>query len=220
MPPLESEPKAADPDFGVATASPAPVPARTTPRRESRLLLAAVAFQLVVLGWMIGGTMLTFREARTVLVKVEPVDPRDLFRGEYVTLAYDFSRVPAGGIDGFPGPFSTDNADDWLDRPVFVPLIPDDEAGPGRYRSGRPSTRPPGRDVAYIQGTIEGPDRLTYGIESFFLQEGTGSKYEDAAREHRLWAEIDLNPHGMATLRDLKIDPPPAEPPPAEPAPE
>ena len=31
---------------------------------------------------------------QTVLVKVVPVDPRELFRGDYVQLSYDFSRVP------------------------------------------------------------------------------------------------------------------------------
>ena len=30
-----------------------------------------------------------------MLLKVQPVDPRDMFRGDYVTLSYEFSVVPA-----------------------------------------------------------------------------------------------------------------------------
>jgi uncharacterized membrane-anchored protein len=33
-----------------------------------------------------------------VTLQTEPVDPRDLFRGDYVTLSYDISRLPAGAL--------------------------------------------------------------------------------------------------------------------------
>lgn len=201
-----SEPKPAassalaDPDFGASARPRGPFATR-----ESKLLIAAAAFQLLVLGWMIGGTLLAFRDTRTVLLKVEPVDPRDLFRGEYVILAYDFGRVPPEGIEGLPGPYTVENSDDWLDRPVFVPLIP--EAGEmGRYAAGPPSSTPPPDDVPFLQGTLEEPSRIVFGIETYYVQEGRGAAYETAARDHKLWARVALNRSGQGTLQGLEIE--------------
>ena len=37
-----------------------------------------------------------------ILLKIQPVDPRDLFRGDFVILSYDISRIPEEGIEGIP----------------------------------------------------------------------------------------------------------------------
>ena len=61
---------------------------------------------------------------QTVLVQVEPVDPRDLFRGDYVILSYDFSRVSQQEIHGL----SEQQRGSWKKlegRAVYVPLVPD-----------------------------------------------------------------------------------------------
>ena len=43
------------------------------------------------------------------------------------------------------------------------------------------------------------------GIESFFVEEGTGHKYEDAVRGRKLSAEISLTADGQAAIRRLRI---------------
>ncbi len=64
------------------------------PRFERLAILVAVCFQLVVLvGMILGKTVPYYFHGKTVLLQVVPVDPRDLFRGDYVTLGYDISRV-------------------------------------------------------------------------------------------------------------------------------
>ena len=50
-----------------------------------------------------------------------------------------------------------------------------------------------------------GPGRLEFGIETFYVPEGTGHRYEDAARQWHLTAEIALAPWGQAKLRGLRI---------------
>ncbi|MDG3007443.1 GDYXXLXY domain-containing protein [Paludisphaera mucosa] len=172
--------------------------------RESALLIAAAAFQLAVLGWMIAGTLWTFRETRTVYVKVAPVDPRDLFRGEYVTLSYDFSRVPPGGVEGLPGPYTYDNESAWRNHPVFVPLTAEPDGK--HYRSGPPRSTPPEGDVPYLQGTLDDESQIAFGVESFYVQEGRGAEYEAAARDHKLWAEIGLTAQGQGILKGLAIE--------------
>src|SRR6516164_5539853 len=64
---------------------------------ERWVFLATVAFQLLVLSGMIAGNAIPYRGADVVLLKVMPVDPRDLFRGDYVILGYDITRIPPQG---------------------------------------------------------------------------------------------------------------------------
>lgn len=170
----------------------------------STLILAAAAFQFAILGWMIGGAMLMFRTSHVVLLQVVPVDPRDLMRGDYVILGYPFSRVPPGGVEGLPGPYSSDNLQSWQGRPVFVPLVP--EADGAHYRGGTPTAVPPPAGTVYIQGTLENAFQIDFGIESFYVQEGEGKAYEEAVKRRQLWAEVALTPNGWGSVRGLRIE--------------
>lgn len=170
----------------------------------SAFVVAAAAFQLAILGWMIGGYTLMFRTSHVVLLQVVPVDPRDLMRGDYVILGYPFSRVPSGGVEGLPGPYNADNLESWRGRPVFVPLVP--EADGVHYRGGTPTAEPPPAGTVYIQGTLEGASQIDFGIESFYVQEGEGKAYEEAVKQRRLWAEVALTPNGWGTVRGLHIE--------------
>ncbi|HEX2248748.1 MAG TPA: GDYXXLXY domain-containing protein, partial [Gemmatimonadales bacterium] len=70
--------------------------------RERKVLLVTAAVQLAILVGMIGLRAVPLVTGQTVLVRVEPVDPRDLFRGDYVILSSDFSRVSRERIEGLP----------------------------------------------------------------------------------------------------------------------
>ena len=62
--------------------------------RNSVVMAALVAaIQIGFLGWSIMGRAAILREGREVLLKVEPVDPRDLLRGDYVRLGYEAGLV-------------------------------------------------------------------------------------------------------------------------------
>jgi uncharacterized membrane-anchored protein len=168
--------------------------------REFRILLVGAAIQILVLVAMIvrGATPLAFGDV--VLLRVVPVDPRDLFRGDYVVLGYDFSRAP-GGIDGLPG--SIHRHDERQGRTVYVSLVPEPD---GRHwRSGKISVSRPASGK-YLRGTIDGWGRIQCGIESFYVQEGTGHKYEAAVRNGTLAAEVAVTSSGQATLKGLKIE--------------
>ncbi|APW61493.1 GDYXXLXY domain-containing protein [Paludisphaera borealis] len=172
--------------------------------REPALVVAAAVFQLAILGWMIGGMMLMFRDSRVVLLQVVPVDPRDLMRGDYVILSYPFSRLPSGEVEGLPGPYTSDNQQAWHGRPVFVTLVP--EADGSHYRGELVSASPPPSGTVYIQGTLQSASRIDFGIESFYVQEGQGKAYEEAVKQNQLWAEVALTPNGWGTVRGLRIE--------------
>lgn len=96
---------------------------------------------------------------RSVLVRVEPVDPRDLLRGQYLQLGYAFGR-----------PDRVWNvADDGAD--VWVVLRPEGEFHVFDHAErARPLRLPP--DQVAIRGRHE-RWRVQFGIESFFVPEGT-----------------------------------------------
>jgi uncharacterized membrane-anchored protein len=78
--------------------------------RNSILMAVLVAvIQIGFLGWSIMGRAAILREGREVLLKVEPVDPRDLLRGDYVRLGYEAGTVVSGADEGTrtPTPFGT-----------------------------------------------------------------------------------------------------------------
>ncbi len=145
------------------------------------VLLALVVLRLSVL-WT----------GETYYVHVVPVDPRDLLRGDYVILGYDFSRPPPGLLAGEPGP-----------RDVYVTLVP---AGDGKHSVPAEYLRTPPTDGRpFLKGRMSNQGRIEYGIESFFVQEGKGHVYEDALRSGRLSAEIAVTPDGRAALRGLHV---------------
>jgi len=183
----ELEPSVTDSEVGAIKASGGLL--ALGPRFNRLALAAAVVFQLLILAAMILGRTVPYLDAQTVLLHVEPVDPRDMFRGDYVTLGYAISRNPGPPLE--------------TGQSVYVTLVPETD---GRhYRAGEFLTNPPGSGV-FIRGTAQGYGRVTYGIESYYVQEGTGHDYEKAVLNRRLWAEVALDRQGNPALRRLVIE--------------
>ncbi len=176
-------------------------------RHRPMLLIAAGIFQVLVLAAMTAIHAAPLIVGETILLQVEPVDPRDLFRGDYVALSYAINRVPPEGIEGIAR-----SADDYgqrrepEERTVYVSLAP--EADGKHWHGTKVSVHRPASGK-FISGLYRcypyGPGRLEFGIETFYVPEGTGHRYEDAARQRHLTAEIALAPWGQAKLRGLRI---------------
>jgi uncharacterized membrane-anchored protein len=132
----------------------------------TRLKLAAAwtAIQLLFfVGW-------TYREETrltsgpSILVRVVPVDPRDLLRGQYLTLGYEFSRdwdSMGAGVRLTSG------------TPVWVVLRPDAEFYvPARLSPTAAPALGPG-EVA-LKGRVSG-GRYVFGVERYFVPEGSAT---------------------------------------------
>jgi uncharacterized membrane-anchored protein len=179
--------------------------------RERGLLPALAALQVVVLAGMIALHAAPLMFGETIRLKVEPVDPRDLMRGDYVILSYDISRVPKDGIKGIPDAKDTSwrywNRDQWMEeRTVYVTLEPD--AGGKLWRGVKTSIHPPASG-RFIRGKYVrqwGTPRIQFGIEAFYVQEGAGMELEQARNARQLVAEIALLSSGKAALRKLHVE--------------
>lgn len=98
----------------------------------------------------------------TYMLRTVPVDPRDFFRGDYVILNYEISRVPE----------SVQLEEEVrYDRAVYVTLRPDD----GFWVIDSVTPDKPVTDAPVLTATLRGRD-LRYGnLETYFVPEGDGN---------------------------------------------
>jgi uncharacterized membrane-anchored protein len=171
----------------------------------SRNLLLAFALVAVaqtgVLAAMVVDRTLLLRNGREIILPIVPVDPRDLFRGEYVRLGYEISTVPKILL---VGPEPARNA------PFYVTLEKNPAGGwtPVKVTAVQPREDNPNRIVlkARTPYSFHTATTVHYGIESYFVPEGQGRRLEALAREKRMTARIAVDASGNAAIKGLIID--------------
>ncbi|MFA4943482.1 MAG: GDYXXLXY domain-containing protein [Lentisphaeria bacterium] len=139
----------------------------------------AVALQLLVLAWMAGEREWIIRTGRTVWLRTAPIDPRDLFRGDYVRLAYEAGSLPERqqsrklqlAVAGLRGTRR--------ELPLYVtlrePATPDGVAHAVAAGLERPTAG------LFLKGRWRPhgwPNAIQYGIESYFVEQGKGRALE------------------------------------------
>jgi uncharacterized membrane-anchored protein len=131
-----------------------------------------------------------------VRLRVQPVDPHDPFRGEYVDLSYPISNIR---IVGPPGPKTG--------ATVYVPL----RRFNGVWTGGVGMTNRPSNGETFIRGRVTSANMdshsVKYGIETFYVEEGQAQKYERAIVDGSLYADVVIDGSGEARLKDLVIRP-------------
>lgn len=179
----------------------------TPERRRLWLAIAAVALgQALVLLYMIWDRTSLLASGREVVLDVIPVDPRSLFRGDYVILGYDISRykLPPGA------------AVPQRNAPFYVTLKKSPE---NTWQAVAGSTEAPADvkpDEVVIRGLVDyvvlpaqnTPQDPTmvgvrYGIESFFVPEGTGRELERMVGDKKISAVIAIGGNGEAAIKGL-----------------
>jgi uncharacterized membrane-anchored protein len=144
------------------------------------------------------------------MLQARPIDPRDIFRGDYVVLGYDISTVSAGALKDQPaaGRGTT----------VFVRLAPNRD---GFYEAVAVDAAPVAVTSPEVLirghvtfGTNCGPDRrsfcdklqVRYNLEAYFVPEGEGKKLEEARNQRKLAVVAAVTPAGRAAIKRLLID--------------
>jgi uncharacterized membrane-anchored protein len=171
-------------------------------------LIVALA-QIGFLGWIIAGRAAVLRDGREITLKVEPVDPRDLLRGDYVRLGYGtISSLPTNQITNI-GPDQFSSADSWL----YVRL----RKGTDGYWQlvsatfDAPLATAPGPDEVDIRGHVDEGWNLgantsigvNYGLERFYLPEGEGLELEKDMRIRPLGVRAAVGSDGTAQIKAL-----------------
>ena len=174
------------------------------PAKIGLAIFTAFVFQLVILSGLSGKGLVPRITSDRVRFEVIPVDPRDMMRGEYITLGYEFSRLPEDVelIDERIKSYKTNTNFNQKTIDVYVTLKFNlkEDIYKGVFFGSTPPTK--GR---YLRGKLNSNNRIEFGIEAFYLQEGKGQIYEQAIREKKLVAEVYLAPDGSAQMKQVHI---------------
>ena len=144
---------------------------------RNAFVVLTILLQILVLGYMAGEREHILRNGRIIHLRTAPIDPRDLFRGDYVRLNYEISSISARNLhrgestrlpkgqkvyvslkESSNGLYELDNAG--FQKPQT-----------GIYLAGRTSWD-------YHQRSQGHPLWLKYGIEAYFVQQGKGLQME------------------------------------------
>ena len=155
--------------------------------------LIIVLFQILILVGLMGFNEANLAFGKSVVLQTAPVDPRDIFRGDYVVLRYEISTL--SNIPGLRTVKEGDKAyvrleqrgDIW--EAIEVSRV---------YKENWP---------VFISGEVKNiwNDRIImeYGIEAYFVPEGKGREIE---RAEDIKVRVSVDRSGIAIIKNLIVD--------------
>jgi uncharacterized membrane-anchored protein len=152
-----------------------------SPRRRLVFLLL-VAAQLVLPLGLIGLNELALATGTKVTLATAPLDPLDPFRGRYVALNYDISRLP-----------------EWSDRPgtvVWVELVEQR----GVWVVYQAHLEKPDTERVLIRGEVRN-GRVEYGIETYYADEDVAPRLEGKP----LLVDVVIDDDGQAKIDEVRV---------------
>ncbi len=137
-----------------------------------------------------------------IMLETEPVDPRDLLRGDYVILNYKISNIDIARLAREPGNYSRG-------QQININLEPI-----GKFWQPKAvwlRTKPSGGvNIKGVVRNSQGPAlSIEYGIESYFVPEGKGANIEAAIRrtaQGKVAVEVAVDNSGRAMINRVLID--------------
>ncbi len=179
------------------------------------LLIVAIAFQVLVLAFMAGKREYIARTGTVIYLRTAPIDPRDLFRGDYVRLRYEVSTVPLGKT-------GSDIAEQMKKYRYGGTVYAELAVGEGGLAdvAGLTTIRP--ASGLFLKGRLAEPWRLgvsaqdmtavEYGIEAYYVQEGKGLEIEQqrgtrTTVQTPLEMEVAVGGDGTAVIRGRRWSP-------------
>ena len=123
--------------------------------------------------------------AARYLLRTRPVDPRDLLRGDYITLGYEISTPPSG----------VQPPENGEGKIVFVRLKPDARF----WVADRVADSPRDDGAPWLRARWK-HQALDYGIDRYYVPEGKGNPTGE------ITAEIAIQENGTAQITQLYHD--------------
>lgn len=180
-----------------------------TAAQRVRWFVAALCFQLLLVAGMGLWKQSIVWRGREITLEASPVDPWDPFRGDYVALGYSVGQIPESMLRDR---HRSGHRDLKIGDVIYVMLIRD-----GAYWHAKQALMVKPTNGVFLRGRVENIEfdqagkpsllRLTYGIESWFVQRGEGRKIENVQRGSRpiIAATVSVTPEGVAILRRARV---------------
>jgi uncharacterized membrane-anchored protein len=165
---------------------------------DKATFIKAMLFPALILLGFIGYNYYTLNMGEEILLKTAPVDPRDIFRGDYVNLRYDISTIDLSNISR-DGNFN--DGDD-----IYAVLMKGDKFWYVRsVLHLRPSLQ---SNEVCIKGKVSSQFNnnliASWGIESYFVPEGKGLEIEKDIRDVSVKVSVDRT--CRALIKELYIN--------------
>ena len=171
-----------------------------------RSLILAIIFQILLIIAMLAYALMPLYLGKEIKVRVNLYDPRDIFRGNYVNLSYDFSNLQrykfnektGMEIDVYDGNFTKNDE-------IYAILKQDANA---TYAFDKFSFTKP-KDALFLAGKFDGYSFVKYGIEEFYMP----TKKAQQTEQEMLDQDVDavavlmVMDDGRARLKDLITTP-------------
>lgn len=190
--------------------------------RFGTAVLILALLQTIILVWLINGRVSILSSNDVVTLKSEPVDPRDLFRGDYVVLSYGISRLTLDGLKGDRDFRQGDTIyveigprrDTWLAEGAWHSAPTPAQGNKvirGRVTNvtknvGRVRPTPSSRDVEETPCPDCEMLNVSYGIESYFVPEGQGRKLEEERNARALSVDVAIARDGEAAIKGIRLN--------------
>lgn len=124
-----------------------------------------------------------------ILLKVKPVDPRDLLRGDYVALHYEINTLPEN------------MKVEYREREVYVTLS---EQADKTYKISNVGFEIP-KNKIFLKGELYGKRIYYPGIEKYFIKEGKGKEIEKKLQNGGI-VKISAGKNGYARIKTIITD--------------
>lgn len=164
-------------------------------RKQGIIILIVIILQFGFLGYQTTSSERLLTTGSVVKLELQPIDPRSLLQGDYVQLRYTISELPRD--------VSEDLDDRGIEGHVEIVLAKNDQ-GIHEFDRIYTSGEILGAEEIVINGKKESYywNQITYGIENYFIPEGTGLEVVESAH----FAYVRIGSNGNAMLERLSED--------------
>jgi uncharacterized membrane-anchored protein len=161
--------------------------------------LLMIAFPAIIIIGMIAYFTTTVSTGQEILLKTEPVDPTDLFRGAYAALTYEVSTIDTSKIQN-DGKFSEDNA-------IYAALSKKEDFWTvDSIHHQKPALN---ENQVCMKGTVrrayDNEIFVEWGIESFFADPETAKRVEREGWRGNATAIVSAGTNCHAILRGVIV---------------
>ena len=158
---------------------------------SNRLVRLLTVFVIAIQFAFIFGTVvnneINLKSAQEIIVKLAPRDPRSLLQGDYIILTYDITHATQKAIKG-------KNM-----KKFRVVLTPENNI----YKFKEVLTMTQNYSIkqgeVLMNGNVQKRYRVVFGIENYFVEEGTGRNVERSAK----YARLKITSKGDAFISEL-----------------
>jgi uncharacterized membrane-anchored protein len=171
--------------------------------KRAKQLAAASSVPVLILLSMCIIPLYTMFNGKEMILQTKPLDPSDLFRGDYVILQYEAEEVPIKFVDEAVVKGLQNR---WGELEVYVLM----EKKDGIHTPIKVTLEKPTKGV-FLKGTLNYIDKdnngqeiafIQYNLDNYFLEDNTGTEWEKASAQGEILAKLKVN-NGYAVLTDI-----------------